>query len=42
VNRYGIADDWYRFRIEAIEEIARDWLEENGIPFGPYATARST
>jgi hypothetical protein len=35
VDRYGMTDGWYRFRAEAIEEIARDWLEANGIPFGP-------
>lgn len=35
VYRYGMTDDWYRYRAGVIEEIARDWLEENGIPFGP-------
>jgi hypothetical protein len=35
VHRHGLADAWYRFREEAIEEVARGWLEENDIPFGP-------
>lgn len=34
VHRFGITDAWYRFRAEAIEEIARQWLEENGIAYG--------
>jgi hypothetical protein len=33
IHRYGLADDWYRFRRQALEEIAIDWLEENKIPF---------
>jgi hypothetical protein len=33
VRRLGIQDDWYRFRNEAFQEIARDWLRENEIPF---------
>jgi hypothetical protein len=35
VHRQGLADAWYRFREEAIVEVARGWLEENDIPFGP-------
>jgi hypothetical protein len=29
----GIQQDWYRFRQDALEQIARDWLERNEIPF---------
>jgi hypothetical protein len=35
VDRYGMTDDWYRFRAGVIEEVARDWLEENEIPYAP-------
>lgn len=28
-----LSDAWYRFRDEALEEIAVEWLEANGIPF---------
>jgi Uncharacterised protein family (UPF0158) len=33
VDRLGIEKDWYRFRDEALKEIARDWLQANDIPF---------
>jgi len=33
VRRLGIQQDWYRFRDEALEEIARDWLLAHDIPF---------
>jgi hypothetical protein len=33
IHRFGIADEWYRFREEAFEEIAADFLEVNGIKF---------
>jgi hypothetical protein len=29
----GIQQDWYDFRQDALEQIARDWLERNEIPF---------
>ncbi len=29
----GIEQDWYRFRQTALEQIARDWLEENEISY---------
>lgn len=35
IDRYGMTDRWYQCRAEAIEEIAREWLETNGVPFGP-------
>ena len=33
VQDYGIADDWYKYRNDALKEIAIDWCRENGIEF---------
>ena len=33
VHRLGIADDWYRFRDGALEEIAVEFLTAHGIEF---------
>ncbi len=33
VHRLKIADDWYAFRDKAYEDIAIEWLEENGIAY---------
>jgi hypothetical protein len=33
VHRRGIADEWYRFRDAALEEIAIEFLEAHGIEF---------
>ncbi len=33
IHRHGIADDWYRFRQAALEEIAVEWLEAHDIPY---------
>ena len=33
VHRLGIADEWYRFRDAALEQIAIDFLEANGIAY---------
>lgn len=33
IHRYGIAEDWYKYRDEAIRQIAIDWCEENEINF---------
>ena len=33
IHEYGIADDWYQYRDEALREIAIGWCEENGIPY---------
>lgn len=33
IHEYGIADDWYRYRDEALREIAIDWCEINGIQY---------
>ena len=32
-GEYGILHEWYAFQEEALREIARDWCEENGIPY---------
>ena len=32
VRRLRIEQEWFRFRESALEEIAKAWLEENGIP----------
>jgi len=33
VERLGLLDSWYRYRNEAIEQIARDWLEEHKLAY---------
>ncbi len=33
VNRYGLQDEWFKFKKRSLEEIAREALEESGIPF---------
>jgi hypothetical protein len=33
IYRHGLEDDWYRFRDQALEEIAIEWLESNKIAF---------
>ncbi len=33
IHGYGIADDWYQYRDEALKEIAIAWCEENGIRY---------
>ncbi len=32
-DRFGLIDDWYKFRDEAYEEFAKEWCEENDIPY---------
>jgi hypothetical protein len=31
IHRYDIAENWYRYRQTALEQIAIDWLESNAI-----------
>lgn len=31
IHEYGIADDWYTYRDDALRRIAIDWCEANGI-----------
>ena len=33
VERLGLLDAWYRYREEAILQIARDWLEEHKLAY---------
>jgi hypothetical protein len=33
IRRLGIEEEWYRFRESALEEIAKDWLESNGMEY---------
>jgi len=33
IHRYSMAEDWHKYRNEAIKQIAIDWCEENGIEF---------
>jgi len=31
--KYGILDDWYKYRDNALKQIALNWCQENGIEF---------
>ncbi|RMF93049.1 MAG: hypothetical protein D6736_02370 [Nitrospinota bacterium] len=33
IYRYDIADEWYRYKEEALRQIAIAWCEENDIPY---------
>jgi hypothetical protein len=33
IRRHGIEKEWYAFRDQALREIAKDWCEENHIPW---------
>ena len=33
IHAYGIADDWYTYRDDALREIAIAWCEEHGIQY---------
>jgi hypothetical protein len=33
IHYHGIQEDWYRFRQQALEAIAIEWLESNGIAY---------
>ena len=33
IRRFGIEDDWFRFRQSAFEEIAKDWLKAHDVSF---------
>ncbi len=35
VSRLGLEQDWYRYRDAAYQRVAREWLEENNIPYQP-------
>jgi hypothetical protein len=33
IYRYDLVDEWYRYRQKALEQMAIDWLEANGIGY---------
>ncbi len=33
IDRYDLEQAWYRFRLGVLEEIAVEWLEENGLSY---------
>ena len=33
IHRYGVADDWHRFRYHALRKIVSDWCEVNDIEY---------
>lgn len=33
IHRFGIADDWYRYRDETLKEMAIAWCQRNGISY---------
>ena len=33
IRRLGLEDSWYRYREAAYAKVAREWLEENKIPY---------
>jgi hypothetical protein len=36
--RLNLREEWFRFRAEALEQIASDFLEVNGVPYTPART----
>jgi hypothetical protein len=33
IRQRRIEEQWYAFRLQALEEIARNWCKEHGIPW---------
>lgn len=33
IYKYGISDDWFKYKEEAFREIAVEWCEDNGIEY---------
>ena len=33
IHRFGIQDDWYRYRAEAFKKIAIEWCEDNDVQY---------
>ena len=33
IRRLGVENDWHRFRESALEQIAKDWLDDHGVPY---------
>ena len=40
IRQLGIEQDWFRYLASALEEIAREWLESNGIPYEVEQTSQ--
>jgi hypothetical protein len=36
--RLNLREEWFRFRAEALDQIASDFLEVNGVPYTPART----
>jgi hypothetical protein len=41
IHERGVAGDWYTYREQALEDIATEWLEANGIAYGRERQHRS-
>jgi len=33
IDRFGIVEDWYKFKSDALKEIAIEWCNDNGIEY---------
>ena len=33
IEQMGLADSWFRYREAAFEQVAKEWLKENNIPY---------
>jgi hypothetical protein len=33
IHRYGVADDWYKYRYNSMKKIVMDWCEANNIKY---------
>ena len=33
LHRAGVEQDWYKYRQQALKQIARDWLDEHKLPY---------
>ena len=33
IRRYGVADDWFKYRYNSVKKIVIDWCEENNIEY---------
>jgi len=41
IHRCGIAEEWYKFRDEALKKIAIKWCEENDIRYTDFKVISS-
>jgi hypothetical protein len=40
IRRFGVEDGWFRFREEALADIARSWLEKHNLPYDDSPVSR--